>query len=213
MRNSKFDIFGVVKYSLGILCLLGGISPPLSWADHSEAAPILRPAHAALLNKDKALPLNGIALSNRGIFPENLQISLIHTAEYLNSPAVSSPFFTQKKEGVTQSLLAGVAWIDKILAPAYQWVRNMRGLSASKAQQKINNSTWLEKDKLNRVISYVLNQYQGTVLSIKPLKLEPRTFRIKMLADSGEVKILNYSEERGKFIQMDKEERHANTVN
>ena len=129
-----------------------------------------------------------------------LNTPVISTAEHLPGRYVAVSSSTEMEAASGQRLLPAVGWIEQVLAPVYRWVRQVRGLSDS-------------KNKLNRAIGNALDHYQGTVLSIKLLMLNSATYRIKILADSGEVKTLDYSEEQGRFIQMDKEEQHANTVN
>ena len=210
MRNPEPDIFGVVKYTLSLvlLCLVGGLSPAVSWAAHSDVAPIFMPVSVLLPDEGKAMPLNGTHSLEWWKNSLVLSTPVISAAERPHGRyiTVSSSAEAEMEAASGQWLLATVGWIEQGLAPVYRWVRQLRGLSDSKNKQNTDKFAAQKKNKLNRVISNALDHYQGTVLSIKALMLNPAIYRIKILADSGEVQTLDYSEEQGRFIQMDKEE-------
>lgn len=215
MRNPEPDIFGVVKYTLSLvlLFLVAGLSPAVSWAAHSDVAPILIPMSALLPDEGKTMPLNDARSLEWWKNSLPLNTPVISTAEHLPGRYVAVSSSTEMEAASGQRLLPAVGWIEQVLAPVYRWVRQVRGLSDSKNKQNTDKFSARKKNKLNRAIGNALDHYQGTVLSIKLLMLNSATYRIKILADSGEVKTLDYSEEQGRFIQMDKEEQHANTVN
>ena len=116
-------------------------------------------------------------------------------------------------------------WFEVTLSPTSQWLKKFRSHNPGKQsataemaseniadQQPNTHFPDLSSQKLNEAIAAATERYDGILLSVKRVAIEQAIYRIKILRDSGELRTLDYSEERDKFISEGDESWYANTV-
>ncbi|HEX4975153.1 MAG TPA: hypothetical protein VFV48_04635, partial [Pseudomonadales bacterium] len=111
--------------------------------------------------------------------------------------------------------LAG--WLEQTMSPIAQWIKRWRRLpdaagssSVNAGYSQVKTGQW--STGMSEAVSLAQRYYDGVVLSVKRLKAEEETYRIKLLRQSGELQAVDYNKARGQFISVNRGESDADSV-
>lgn len=108
-------------------------------------------------------------------------------------------------------------WLEKTMSPVSQWIKHWRRLpdaagssSVNAGYSQVKTGQW--STGMSEAVSLAQRYYDGVVLSVKRLKAEEETYRIKLLRQSGELQAVDYNKARGQFISVNRGESDADSV-
>lgn len=109
------------------------------------------------------------------------------------------------------------AWLEQTIRPVTQWITRLRRLPVDeksslhiKSNEQSRAGQW--SGGMNQAVAVVQQYYDGVVLSVRRLKAEEETYRIKLLRRSGELQAVDYNKTRDQFISANRGGQDADSV-